>query len=213
MRRRAEEHLSDLQIAMLVSGSGSRPQRQLLSEHLVACETCRQLLAQSAAASRADSQTPDARGGQANVEPDSALLNELLDKMSDTHPHTVDSPAPRRVVVLVLVEPPADEAGFALAAQPALTRPPALPTLKSPDDSVLVHFRPPAPGMPIRAYIVNKACGDSPRWRLFLGTRGLSFQADAEGEADLLGVTPEELVAVAPHIVLHDYEDDSASRP
>lgn len=183
-------HLSDIEIALLLTGGGSRALHQVLTEHLEACAACRALLVESALADRAGSQGSEGRGGPATVPPDGAVAR-VLQAMEAAFPETVNSPAARRRIPLVPLSPScADRPVLAAQSLSADT----LPTLTSDDGSVVVHFRRPEPGGPIRAYVVRRAPSQPGQmWIVFAGGQR-AFPVDSGGEADLPGIAESDLL-------------------
>jgi hypothetical protein len=191
MGRSGQDHLSDLEIASLISGRSSRALHQALAEHLAACDECRELLARSAVANRADPQGSATQGGPVTVPIDSILLEAMLGALAGRVTPTVANPALPLAVDLRAVGPAWPDEDLVLAARSSPAA--ALPTLASDDGSIVVHFRRPNPAASLRAYVVRKApAAPGSLWLVFRGT-GRAFAVGADGEADLPDVSEGEL--------------------
>jgi hypothetical protein len=191
MDRSERGHLSDMDIARLLTGSGSRALHQALAEHLDACAVCRDLMAQAAIAQRHDSQGTEARGGPVTVPADGFLV-EVLETLEAEFPEIVNAPAARRRIALAPLLFDAQAEPLALAAKPAPAQ--TLPTLTSDDGTILVHFRRPSPDKPIHAYVVRKTPpAPGSMWIVFDDAKR-SFLVDAGGVTELTGIREEDLL-------------------
>jgi hypothetical protein len=193
MDRSERGHLSDMDIARLLTGSGSRALHQALAEHLDACAVCRDLMAQAAIAQRHDSQGTEARGGPVTVPADGFLV-EVLETLEAAFPAIVNAPAARRRIALapLLVDAPAEP--LALAAKPAPAQAHTLPTLTSDDGMILVHFRRPSADKPIHAYVVRKTPPEPGSMWIVFGDAKRSFLVGAGGVTELTGVRENDLL-------------------
>jgi hypothetical protein len=191
MDRSEREHLSDMDIARLLTGSGSRALHQALAEHLDACAACRDLLAQAAIAQRDDSQGTEARGGPVTV-PADGLLVEVLETLEAAFPAIVNAPAAHHRVALAPLLIAAQTEPLALAAKPAPAQ--ALPTLASDDGTILVHFRRPSPDKPIYGFVVRRTPPAPGNMWIVFGDSKRSFPVDAGGVTELTGVREEDLL-------------------
>lgn len=183
-------HLTDLEIALLASGRGSRALRQSLSEHLGFCGSCRQVLAETIKAAR-----PTTASTPETDHPDEACVGRILARLQAAHRDLID-PQQRAVIVpLRPLEEPAGDHAPPLAARPEPRTGGSLPALQSEDGSLLVRFLRSAGDGPLRAYLVRYAPASAGGVRIVFPARELAFTFDAAGEASLPGITEEDLSA------------------
>jgi hypothetical protein len=173
-------HLSDLEIAILVTGGGSRALRQTLSEHLNECGDCRALVAESACAQHG--------GDESEAGP--ARTQGILDAMAAAAPEPGGPDArPLRLRLL----PGNEDEILALAAEPASSQP--LRTLFSPDGSIVVCIERAGRRACLRARIARQGFAQrGTMWLVFRDT-GLSFRIAPDAAIDLPGLTAKQLAA------------------
>lgn len=171
------EHLSDLDVARLITGEGSRPLRQSLAEHLADCAACRHLVAQAVQAQRAG----DA-GTQAPL--DSDLLESVL---RESTPPAAARPGVQVIPLQLREEAPS----LALAAEPASGRP--VRTYFSHDGTIVICVECLEEGHALVARIARRdGARQGSMWILFKDA-GLAFAVGAAETIELPGVAEDHL--------------------
>jgi len=173
----ASPHLTDLDIARLITGEGSRPLRQSLSEHLADCAACRHLVAQAIQAQRADA-------AETSAPPDTDRLERLL---REATPPAAGRPGVQVIPLRLRPEPP----GLALAAEPAGGRP--LRTYFSHDGTIVICVERPEESRSLVARIARRDGARKGSMWLVFRDAGLAFAVGAAEEVELPGVAENHL--------------------
>ncbi len=194
--------LTDMQIALLVTGKASPALRGALHEHLLICDACRRLVAACVKSERTDSlsEVGEADAGPFTVGHAPPWLRQIAETVARAERQTVPSGRVRQVLSLDWLVWDAAAEAPTLAAAPQTDRIPGLPTLASADRRLLVHFRRPDPDGPIVAYVIRETVAVLTDLRLVLTDRGLSFPVREDGSAELTGVGAEELAGMRVQI-------------
>lgn len=180
-------HLSDLDIARLVAGEGSRPLRQSLSEHLADCAACRHLVAEAFHAQRAGAEgTPPSPPIGPPPDPD---LRERVFRGMEEAATASAVPRPRTQVVPLQLRMEAPEG--ALAAEPATGRP--VRTYFSHDGTIVICVECPEEGQALVARIARRDGARKGSMWLIFKNAGLAFQVGAADEVELPGVAEGHL--------------------
>ena len=188
-----ERHLSDYEMTLLAEGVGSEAMRLWLSDHLIDCETCRSRLAACIRDGRSASEGTGSDLEQAPLGPPAtpAFVRETMVMIRNTLGTTSGSDPALKVLQLypMLNE---HEGTVPLAAQSSEISD-TLPVLASADGSLMVRFRQVSPGKLFRAYVVHDQPLAGVALRLSFPNRGLTFDIDDQGEADLQGIKRNDL--------------------
>jgi len=203
--------LTDMQIALLVTGKASPALRGALSEHLLICDACRRLVAACVKSERTDSPSAvgEADAGPITVGNAPPWLHRVVEAVAGAKRQTVSPGTLRQIISLDWLVWDAAAEAPALAAAPQTDRIAGLPTLASPDRHLLVHFRRPDPDGPIVAYVIREVPMAQVSLRLVLPDRGLSFPVGEDGTANLAGVNAAELAGVKVQLEVGPLEPET----
>ncbi|MBD3235361.1 MAG: hypothetical protein GF330_01490 [Candidatus Eisenbacteria bacterium] len=200
-------HLTDMQIALLVSERASSALRASLTQHLAECEQCSALLAFCARRERdfqaQRGELPAADGEAAAPAPPAAIFERLAAALGtsarDAAPPAQRRPGgpPRRVqlplekVTLKILEAFQATDPLPLAAD---GRPPeALPSLICTDQGLLVRFRHVPDCDAVRAHLVARPSNLPRNPTIVIPSLELSFPFEADGTALLRGIKPDDI--------------------
>ncbi len=195
MRSAMSNCLTNMQIALMVTGNGSLALRRALSEHLLSCDDCRQLLAAAVFAEREGSSSVgiETDRGPSTVQVDATVMCEILDKIVPLTDTASERSPVRQIIPLVEMSHAISDEAPVLAARPDRGESTDLPVLASPDRQIVVRFRQPKPDGPFVAYVIKKGKHHAGRVHLAFPSVGISLPVGEEGEVELPGIDKAEL--------------------
>jgi hypothetical protein len=227
------EHLTEMELAMLVSGSGSDPLRSGLAEHAGRCPECMDRLLACMTSERLVEPKDVVPGAgdssEGEVPTDRVIPGLLHGAFAAEHMRAAGSrPCARlRLVPLpgkleTILDAHRVDRDIQAANETSDRKDPQLPwaadatvsglktsfpVLASEDGRLQVRFRRPTEAGPLRAYVLAQEGEIPPGTRLLLSTRGLSFLIEEDGTADLPGVEVADLGAGVLEVGLREIEE------
>ncbi len=174
--------LDDMQIAMLVSGTGSAALRRTYSDHIRLCEPCRDILVAAVLAMR-DLERAESVGDVATPQEIEAILGKILvQQEAETEVN-----GPSGIIPLVAFAE-ASELVPSLAAK-SETSEKALQTLASPTRGIVVVFLRSTSSDQFVARVVRGTADRAGKLRIVFPDKGLSFPIQDDGSAELTSIT------------------------
>ncbi len=204
-----------MQIAMLIAGTCSRALGRSLSDHLAACDRCREIFAEAVKAHRPAAVIPCAGEDPPNaiVNGDNALVEEVLEGISDKLRATVGRGPLRRIIPLEFG--PAEDARPVLAAKEPVRQAEApLAVCRSDDGQYEVCFYRAGDRGGYRAVVEHSLRTGQVPARLSFPSLGLSFALDADGATERLALEGVLLENCRVDIEVDEMADpDSDAKP